>query len=164
MAFNDWAKIYFPISVEEGSDSLYTAIALSILKYSGSDPQTLLKYNLERKPNTKVLINVDGVKNEQMLYDCSHCHLCEWAKKQHRLLNPDMYPTNHAIPFCDCCPLPLKCGKSYSSAWYHFMETDDTEPLIQALSKALFDNNIEDLVKKEHLALPELHPFDPPKV
>ena len=30
MAFNDWAKIYFPISVEEGSDGLYTAIALSI--------------------------------------------------------------------------------------------------------------------------------------
>ena len=49
-------------------------------------------------------------------------------------------------------PFPLKCGKSYSSAWYHFMETDDTEPLIQTLSKALLITTLR--LVKEHLALP----------
>lgn len=156
MTIASWKSLYFPISAEAGSNDLKTAVSLDLLKYTGSDQQILRHYNLERPLNTTWLTNLDGIEDPQLMYHGGNCHLCSWAKKQCKILNPNPNPyhQNGLNLFCDYCPLPIKCGRAYNSDWYHFIETGDTTRLITTLSRILINNDIEDLVKIHTLSQP----------
>ena len=118
MSLQTWKKEFYPIPAEQVLSA--DAVAHSLRKWEGLKPKNLAKHDLIS--HGEVIIDDDG---NELGIDASSCALC-----------------NHYIDDdCAECPLALVRGgvscAMRDSPYHAFMESDDPNPMIKWLKKAM---------------------------